>query len=290
MADSLTKIASAVLTLSQDGVLVLDSDLAVVFANDTVAEWTGRNLSDVLGRPGAVLWDDSRRWEDWLAGYRHHGGSTPEEALELQTAAGDPFPVKVRLASQSGGFLQSRRLVLLMQDQRPQKLLERLVRYDGLTGVLSRSEILDGLEAELAQMRRFGTPLGMIFMDIDGFKAHNDLWGPEFGDQILRVAGAEIRESVSSSGRSGRTGSDEFLVLLPQATAVGTEDVALRIRGGLSRRLFAPQGIEVPVTASFALSSIQSSEPVSLASLLVRLSDTLGRARGRGRGRVEFTS
>lgn len=289
MADPSSRVTAALLSLTRDAVLVLDDSGRVLRANERFLEWTGFALDSVAGKDVTAFWDDPRRWEDWQAGFRLQGGAVPHEVLDLRTKDGDPVPVEARLAVLPRSWGRVSGLVLCLHDLRPLRLLERLVKQDGLTGVLSRAEVLAAFEVELNRARRFGTALGVILMDVDGFRGLNDLWGPDFGDQVLRVVGAELRDTVRPGDWSGRLGSDEFLVLLPQASAFQAEETALRLRSALARRLFAPQGVEVPVTASFGVASLRPQEPVSVPSVLARIADTLDRARSRGRNRVEFS-
>lgn len=289
MADPSSRVTAALLSLTRDAVLVLDDSGRVLRANERFLEWTGFALDSVAGKDVTAFWDDPRRWEDWQAGFRLQGGAVPHEVLDLRTKDGDPVPVEARLAVLPRSWGRASGLVLCLHDLRPLRLLERLVKQDGLTGVLSRAEVLAAFEVELNRARRFGTALGVILMDVDGFRGLNDLWGPDFGDQVLRVVGAELRDTVRPGDWSGRLGSDEFLVLLPQASAFQAEETALRLRSALARRLFAPQGVEVPVTASFGVASLRPQEPVSVPSVLARIADTLDRARSRGRNRVEFS-
>jgi len=289
MPDFESRVAEAVLSLTHDAVLVLDRRGRIVQANRPFTDWTGFPATQVLGRPIVEFWDEPGRWEDWRAEFRLQGGDAAQESLDLKTKSGDSVPVEARLAVLPRSLWRGPETVLTLHDLRTLRLLEKLVREDPLTGVASRTAVLGRFETELARARRFGLSLGVVLMDVDGFRGLNDLWGPEFGDQVLRVCGAELRDTLRPADVCGRLGSDEFLLLLPQASPFLTEETAQRLRASLSRRLFAPQGLEVAVTASFGVAAVRAQEPVSVTSVLGRVAEALDRARARGRNRVEFS-
>lgn len=93
--------------------------------------------------------------------------------------------------------------------------LERLARFDTLTGLVNRAEALSRLECALREPQSAGTHVGVLFCDVDHFKAINDTWGHGMGDFVLATLAARIRASVRRGDTVGRTGGDEMLVLLP---------------------------------------------------------------------------
>lgn len=93
--------------------------------------------------------------------------------------------------------------------------LERLARFDTLTGLANRGEAIARLESALEQPPAFGVHVGILFCDVDRFKDINDSWGHLVGDIVLATLAARIRESVHDGDTVGRTGGDEILVVLP---------------------------------------------------------------------------
>ncbi len=99
--------------------------------------------------------------------------------------------------------------------------LEQLVTTDELTGVLNRR----GFEAELKRVldlaRRHGETGVLLFVDLDGFKRVNDVYGHAAGDAVLREVAALLKQNVRRSDVVARIGGDEFVVLLTKACAAG---------------------------------------------------------------------
>lgn len=115
--------------------------------------------------------------------------------------------------------------------------LERLARFDTLTGLVNRAEALGRLAAALEEPQPAGTYVGVLFCDLDHFKQINDTWGHGIGDFVLATLAARIRESVRRGDTVGRTGGDEILALLP---GVRNIDELARIAEKIRRRAAEP--------------------------------------------------
>jgi len=119
-----------------------------------------------------------------------------------------------------------------------ERKLERLARFDTLTGLTNRAETISRLEAALERPRSHGALLGVIFCDIDNFKAINDTWGHAAGDVVLTTMAERIRDCVRAGDTVGRMGGDEIVVLLP-----GLHDVYQAARIAETVRLHACEPI-----------------------------------------------
>ncbi len=87
-------------------------------------------------------------------------------------------------------------------------------RQDALTGVLNRGAFLEEAVKQLTTVSRHGVPFVMVYLDLDEFKQTNDRYGRHFGDFTLRELASRIRERIRSKDLLGRTGGDEFVLLL----------------------------------------------------------------------------
>ena len=121
----------------------------------------------------------------------------------------------------------------LSHDRQHQEL-ERVSRADPLTGCLNRRGFEERLNADLARAARTGRPLGLILLDLDGFKQINDTRGHAAGDALLRWTVAAIDRTVRPMDAVGRIGGDEFAVVLPDAGRPEAEEVAQRLREALA--------------------------------------------------------
>jgi diguanylate cyclase (GGDEF)-like protein/PAS domain S-box-containing protein len=102
-----------------------------------------------------------------------------------------------------------------------------LAYHDELTGLPNRAHAMEHLELELRRADRSGSRVGVLILDLDGFKQVNDTYGHAAGDEVLRAAGHRLRGAVRAGDLIARLGGDEFLVVLaglpPATTRPGTE-------------------------------------------------------------------
>ena len=137
----------------------------------------------------------------------------------------------------------------------------RLSRTDHLTGTLNRRGFEDELSERMARFRRYGTPVGLVLLDLDGFKSVNDLQGHAAGDDLLRRVAASIDQAVRATDATSRVGGDEFAVLLEQSDGISAHLVVERVVEAVS--------IHCSVTAGWAACP----DDADSAEALYRLAD-----------------
>nr|WP_255479852.1 EAL domain-containing protein [Quadrisphaera sp. RL12-1S] len=173
--------------------------------------------------------------------------------------------------------------------------------HDGLTGLAVRARVLADLEAALVADRAAGRRTGLLFVDLDGFKAVNDTHGHAAGDELLRVVAARLREAVRAGDVVGRLGGDEFVVVVPDSPDA---EALVRRAGRLVRAVSEPValgGFGVVVGASVGVATTsavvvpgedgggEALDAAGAARALLAEADTAAyRAKAAGRGRVEL--
>ena len=108
--------------------------------------------------------------------------------------------------------------------------VERQAVTDELTGLANVRAFLDTLDRELERSRRFGTPLGLVMVDLDDFKRVNDTYGHQQGDEVLAQAAGVLRGSSTELDTAARYGGEELAMILPQTDASGAELLSERVR------------------------------------------------------------
>ncbi|MTV40194.1 diguanylate cyclase [Duganella radicis] len=167
--------------------------------------------------------------------------------------------------------------------RRLQTILERRSTLDPLTEVLNRRGFADIYAKEHALMRREGTFMTMLNIDIDYFKKINDCHGHAVGDRVLIDVAQVIAKALRASDHLARFGGEEFVVLLP-ATGL---DRALHITERIQTALRAPRPDVPSYTVSVGV-ACQTSAEESLDGILVRADKALYCAKERGRDRYEI--
>ncbi|HCY16851.1 MAG: diguanylate cyclase [Curvibacter sp. GWA2_64_110] len=123
----------------------------------------------------------------------------------------EPLPV---VRNDEVGYLISSFNRLLVKLRGKQAELVRMAHHDVLTGLPNRALLYDRTQQVLAQARRRNTQIGLLFMDLDGFKRINDTLGHEAGDEALRQTAKRFNEIVRQDDTLARVGGDEFVLLL----------------------------------------------------------------------------
>jgi len=135
--------------------------------------------------------------------------------------------------------------------------LAYLALHDPLTGLPNRTLVLDRAQQLLARGRRLDTPVSALFVDIDGFKQINDMFGHQVGDAAMRKIAGRLEGVLRGSDTIGRLGGDEFVLLIDPVDRVGAERVANRILRALARplELSEPAHSTVSVAASIGIAT-----------------------------------
>ncbi|MDP9344888.1 MAG: GGDEF domain-containing protein, partial [Actinomycetota bacterium] len=165
-------------------------------------------------------------------------------------------------------------------------LAEARAATDALTGLPNRRALRDSLTRMLAQSGRTMSPLSVIALDLDHFKAINDTYGHDRGDAVLAAVGDMLTRSVRNSDLAARTGGEEFVVLLPDTGAEGAQAVAEKLRATMAT--VTGLGLSKALSASFGVATCP--DHATDDSGLLRLADrALYTAKAAGRDRVEIS-
>lgn len=153
---------------------------------------------------------------------------------------------------------------------------------DSLTGILNRRRFGELAEREYLRAIRYIHPLSIIMVDIDHFKAVNDTYGHQCGDEVLKEIVARIDPSIRQQDIFGRWGGEEFLLLLPETDVESAVRVAEKIRKTVSK---APFQKTISITVSLGVTCLKP-EDQHFEKLIGRVDDALYCAKAQGRNQV----
>ncbi|MCF7934765.1 MAG: diguanylate cyclase [Synergistales bacterium] len=168
--------------------------------------------------------------------------------------------------------------------------LKYLAARDALTGLLNRRAIMERLNEERDRAIRQQSPLGLAWIDLDNFKAVNDRYGHQRGDDFLCEISQLFRQSIRSYDILGRFGGDEFLAIFPTATEKETRKICSRLRDNVSKHAFLADCISLSMSVSVGYISTVCTEDVDADTLLGSADRYLYRAKRGGRNRIEGSS
>ena len=159
--------------------------------------------------------------------------------------------------------------------------LEAAAHTDPLTGLPNRRAFDFAFTRELARSRRTGAPLGVLILDLDGFKRFNDERGHLEGDGALQRIGIVIGEKTRAVDQPARIGGEEFALLVPDTDTAGALVLAERLR----RAVEVEFGGDGDLTASCGVAS-HPAHGASPAELIAAADRALYEAKRQGRNRV----
>jgi len=154
---------------------------------------------------------------------------------------------------------------------------------DGLTRLYNRRVFYEFLAREQARSLRTGQPLAFIMADIDHFKAVNDTFGHQAGDDVLRELAALLRQGGRAMDLPARLGGEEFGLLLPGTPLAGAAQVAERLRATVEAHAFAGVG---RLSISLGVAQYRGEEH----DIVEDADKAMYRAKHKGRNRVELAA
>lgn len=242
-----------------------DGTLAVDDANAAFCAIVGQGPDELIGRPlGDVV--------------------APDVSGETSVARPDGIVRHVLAGSAPTGDGDVVTQLLDVSDRhRAQTELEHLASHDALTGLLNRRRFEDGLEEELAQVRRFGDEAAVLTLDVDNFKHINDHHGHAAGDAVLRAIADTLRQRTRATDRVGRLGGDEFGVVLARSSPEDAHRVAGELLSAI-RALRVPFGEHrLRATISIGVRTLAQSESHHADVLLSEADMAMYDAKENGR-------
>jgi diguanylate cyclase (GGDEF)-like protein len=158
-------------------------------------------------------------------------------------------------------------------------------RRDPLTGVLNRAAIVERLRHGIDEAWSAGNPLAVLFLDLDRFKAINDGYGHAVGDACLAAVVRCVSRELRHGDAFGRYGGEEFVVVLPGASAVDARAVAERVRQDVEQSCAEVNGFPIGLTISIGVAAYAGGTQSS-ADLIAEADNAMYEAKRKGRNRV----
>ncbi len=257
----------------RDPFCIFDREFQIIRANDAYAHMKGKTIDQLIGR----------KCHEVLAG----SGSICGDCVVNKTfQSTDPCAKEKKTALPNGAELwveiytypildeegKATHVIEYTRDITERKrseyekrklieTLEHLSRTDALTGLLNRRALMENLSYEIDRSGRSQAPLSLLLCDIDEFKAINDTYGHDAGDRALQIISATLKTLLRKTDIAGRYGGDEFMVILPETSIQGAENLANKLRetiGGTDLRF--QEGRTARLSISVGTAELSSAE------------------------------
>ncbi|MBJ6723574.1 putative bifunctional diguanylate cyclase/phosphodiesterase [Geomesophilobacter sediminis] len=243
-----------------------------------------------------------------LIRYLHPGDMEPVQMALLDCLrTGDPFNIDCRLVRDDGVELSvnaqgevepdeegtyssmTGTILDITERKRVEHEIQQLAYYDPLTGLPNRTLLGDRLSQAIVQANRDGRLVGVIFLDLDGFKEVNDTFGHHNGDRLLNCVARQLVEVVRETDTVARIGGDEFVIVL---TAISHEEDIGDVAGKILAAVSAPVQLdkaEVVATGSVGI-SIFPLDGEDVQTLLKHADVAMYNAKDLGKNNYRFYS
>ncbi|MGE4516077.1 MAG: diguanylate cyclase [Arcobacteraceae bacterium] len=170
----------------------------------------------------------------------------------------------------------------ITQIKQKSNLLEYQANHDALTGLYNRQKFNDIFTKEIRRSRRYANFLSVILFDIDNFKAINDSYGHDAGDEVLKKIADIISVNLRQTDSLVRWGGEEFIVLLPETDLQTACNVAQKLLESLTVLTF--DFMQEKITASFGVATLNETD--TECTLINRADEALYEAKRNGKNQV----
>jgi diguanylate cyclase (GGDEF)-like protein/PAS domain S-box-containing protein len=223
-AEARMREALVVFNASSQGIMTTDRDGIITAINPAFSAITGYRPEEVIGNRSSMfksgrhdggfydaMWaslNETGRWEGEIWNRRRSGEMYPQW-LNIAAVRDEAGEISEYVAMFSDISLRKQQ----------EEMIWRQANFDALTGLANRNLLNDRLERAIAQARRNGRIAGVLFLDLDGFKAINDRHGHAVGDELLVDAARRLSACVREQDTVARMGGDEFTLVVQDAAS-----------------------------------------------------------------------
>ena len=291
-AEDKLRLAGEVIEALSEGVVIIDPDFRISSVNPAYTTISGYDVEEVVGKfpinhtalsQGGAMFDEMwlglearGHWEGEFWNLRKNG---EEYAERLSVTA---------ITNPTGEVMQFAAIIsdITKRKQDEERILYQ-ANYDSLTGLPNRSLFLDRLTQAINNMERSEKSLGLLFIDLDGFKLVNDTLGHDVGDMLLKEAAKRLGTCVRTGDTVARLGGDEFTIIMPNLDDPKNAPlVAQRVLDSLGRA-FLLGGHEAFVSGSIGI-TIFPDDARDAQELLKNADAAMYRAKEEGKANYQF--
>ena len=287
------RLAASVFNHTREGIIITNADAIIMEVNDAFTRITGYSRDEVIGQHPRLLKSgqhDQTFYETmWnvLLSEGHWSGE-----IWNRRKNGDLFAELIAISAVRDASDNTLQYVALFSDITALKLhqsqLEHIAHFDALTGLPNRVLLADRLQQAMAQAQRRGQQLAVAYLDLDGFKAINDLYGHGAGDEVLITLAQRMKQTLREGDTLARLGGDEFVAVL-----IDLEDTAASLPM-LTRLLEAAaqsllwDGLNLQVSASLGVTFYPQAPDIDADQLLRQADQAMYQAKVAGKNRYQI--
>jgi diguanylate cyclase (GGDEF)-like protein/PAS domain S-box-containing protein len=280
------------LEAAANGIVITDKSGTIQWVNPAFTQLTGYTEAEIVGQKTSILKsgehdDDFYKglWETIIAGGVWKG------LMVNRRKDGTSYVEEQTITPVSGAAGEISYFIAIKQDVsnrvRAEKELEYQATHDPITNLPNYMLFYDRLKHAIQKAMRCEVNIGVLFLDLDDFKAVNDALGHAAGDELLRVVARRLQETTRKSDTVARVGGDEFTLILEE---LDKPEDAGKVAHKIIRALLEPypiEGNDVCIGVSVGV-SVYPRDGVDAATLVNNADEAMYRAKQGGKNKVEF--
>lgn len=286
------QLTAQVFDQSSEAIVIADASHTIVRINRAFSRITGYPESEAVGQSVRLL-TVAESTQDFNAD-AVYARLTQEGHWEGEAWGrrkdGSTYPQWLSVSSVRDGNGSTTHSITLFRDitlqREAQDRVQRLAHFDPLTDLPNRALLAERARQHISNEQAKGGTLAMLFLDLDHFKNVNDSLGHRIGDILLVAVARRLQSLLSPQDTVSRLGGDEFLLLLPSASAAHAAEVATRLLAAVAQP-FQIDPYELTTTLSVGI-AMYPADGDSFDTLYQRADAAMYRAKQSGRNRYGF--
>jgi diguanylate cyclase (GGDEF)-like protein/PAS domain S-box-containing protein len=287
------QVAANVFEHAREGILVTDANACIIEINQAFTRITGYSRSEVLGRNPSLL-SSGRHTEDFYAAMWNVLTVQGHWSGEIwnRRKSGDVFPELMTISAVLDTHGQVKQYVGLFSDitkvKEHESRLDKIAHYDPLTNLPNRLLLADRLHQAMTYAQRRARKVAIVYVDLDGFKAINDVHGHDAGDSLLIHVATCMKNALRDGDTLSRIGGDEFVAVLNDLDS-SNDSIALlaRLLAAASEPLQHAMHL-MQVTASIGATYYPQGQDIDAEQLLRQADHAMYQAKVAGKNRYYF--
>ncbi len=284
------RLAASVFTHAREGIMITAADGKIIDVNNAFTRITGYCPDEVLGQTPHIFSSgrhDQEFFVDMWANLVRKGHWYGE--VWNQRKNGEVYVEMLNISAVYDSHHIPQQYVAMFSDitqiKEHEKQLEQIAHYDALTHLPNRVLLSDRLQQAMVNSLRHGRSLAVAYIDLDGFKAINDKYGHEVGDQLLIVVSMRMKKVLREGDTLSRLGGDEFVMVLPELADIEVCTPTLnRLLKAIAQSVHM-DNMELHVSASLGVTFYPQLEKMDADQLLRQADQAMYQAKLAGKNR-----
>jgi len=292
------RFLSTIFDCIRDPFSIIDRNFKITRANEAYAQLKSKQLKDLLGKKCyEVLHERDSVCEDCVVEKTFQSGDPCAKDKEATSIDGAnlwleifTYPVATPEGYVSHVVEYTRDITDRKKSEEEKKQLLENLKFlsttDSLTGLFNRRALTDMLGHEIEKAKRYDSELSLVLCDVDRFKKINDTYGHTAGDKVLKDLSEMLTASLRKADILGRHGGDEFMLILPETSLEGAENLAEKIRSSVKKSdVFVENQKKTHISLSIGIAHFGEAA-ADIDSLVKKADNALYQSKQAGRNKV----